>query len=152
MPVRRTFVGMRLSTSLLVLLSACRLLGQGTANLEVEVTLNKAAGGQVMLMLCADSISYEAEEGCQLQKADAVGPVVRLKFAGLKPGTYALRAVHDINANGDIDVNKLGLPTEPFAFSNDAMGRMGPPSFKEASFVVRPGANTISVKMRGGTK
>lgn len=131
---------------------ACRVAAQGTGTLEVEVTLNKAAGGQVMLMLCADSTSYEAEEGCHLQKADAVGQLVRLKYAGLKPGTYALRAVHDINANGDIDVNKLGIPTEPFAFSNDAMGRMGPPGFKEASFVVRPGANTISVKMRGGSK
>lgn len=120
--------------------------------MEVEVTLNKAAGGQVMLMLCADSASYEAEEGCHLQKADAVGPLVKLIFTDLKPGTYALRAVHDINANGDIDVNKLGLPMEPFAFSNDAMGRMGPPSFKEASFTVRSGKNGIQVKMRGGSK
>lgn len=143
---------MRISVSVLLFLSACRLAAQGTSTLEVEVALNKAAGGQVMLMLCPDSASYEVEEGCHLQKADAVGLLVKLIFTGLKPGTYALRAVHDINANGDIDVNKLGIPTEPFAFSNDAIGRMGPPGFKEASFVVRPGTGTITVKMRGGSK
>lgn len=139
-------------TLALLMWIACRAAAQGTATLEVEVTLNKAAGGQVMLMLCPDSASYEAEEGCHLQKADAVGPVVKLVFTGLKPGSYALRAVHDINANGDIDVNKLGLPIEPFAFSNDAMGRMGPPSFKEAAVLVRSGGSTIKVKMRGGAK
>lgn len=143
---------MRISTSLFLLLTAGSVAAQGSSALEVEVTLNKAAGGQVMLMLCSDSASYEAEEGCQLLKADAVGPLVRLVFMGLKPGTYALRAVHDINANGDIDVNKLGIPTEPFAFSNDAMGRMGPPSFREASFNVRSGRNAVKVKMRGGSK
>ncbi|QQR85571.1 MAG: DUF2141 domain-containing protein [Flavobacteriales bacterium] len=143
---------MRSVTLALLMWIVCRAAAQGTATLEVEVTLNKAAGGQLMLMLCPDSASYEAEEGCHLQKADAVGTVVKLAFTGLKPGTYALRAVHDINANGDIDVNKLGLPIEPFAFSNDAMGRMGPPGFNEATFAVRAGANSIKVKMRGGSK
>ena len=33
--------------------------------------------------------------------------------------------------------NWIGMPKEPFGFSNDAKGRMGPPDFEDASFEVK---------------
>ena len=55
------------------------------------------------------------------------------------PGTYAAAAVHDKDANGELNKNFLGMPREPYGFSNDARGRTGPPSFRDASFEVRDG-------------
>lgn len=52
------------------------------------------------------------------------------------PGTYAVRLYHDENDNGELDTNMFGVPQEPFGFSNDARGRMGPPDFEEAAFTV----------------
>ena len=137
-----------------VLLSATTwcavLLGQGTASLHIEVKLNEPAIGDVLLALCPDSTTFENETGCRLEKIKAIGPLIVFDMSGLVPGSYAIRAVHDVDADGDIDVNKLGIPTEPFGFSNDAMGTMGPPTFDQAKFTVRPGANSVTFRMRGG--
>lgn len=53
-------------------------------------------------------------------------------------GYYAFGVFHDENDNQQIDQNWLGIPTEGFAFSNDAMGSFGPPSFEQAKFQVLP--------------
>lgn len=131
---------------------ACSLLlcAQGSASLRIEVKLNKPAVGDVMLALCPDSTSFEDELNCRFEKVKAGGALVFFDLSGLAPGNYAIRAVHDVDADGDIDVNMLGIPTEPFGFSNDAMGKMGPPTFDQAKFRIKPGANSVSFRMRGG--
>jgi uncharacterized protein (DUF2141 family) len=57
-------------------------------------------------------------------------------FHDLPYGRYAIKIYHDENANGKLDTNFVGYPKESFGFSNDAMGRFGPPSFDEASFEI----------------
>ena len=48
-----------------------------------------------------------------------------------KPIAFAI--YQDVNKNGILDKNFLGLPTEPYGFSNNVKGYFGPPSFSEAS-------------------
>ena len=43
--------------------------------------------------------------------------------------------MHDLNGNGRIDFNLIGIPTEAYAFSNN-VGRFGAPKFEEASFTL----------------
>jgi len=47
-------------------------------------------------------------------------------------GQYAIKVFHDENANGELDINFLGIPKESYGFSNHARGRFGPPPFAEA--------------------
>ena len=42
--------------------------------------------------------------------------------------------IYDENANGVLDKNSLGVPTEGYGFSNDAVGSGGPPKFGQAAF------------------
>ncbi len=65
-------------------------------------------------------------------------------FEGVKHGTYAMIAFHDANANGDIDKNFLGLPTEDWCASRDAPALFGPPLFEFAKF-----DTSSSVERRG---
>ncbi|MFM7329311.1 MAG: DUF2141 domain-containing protein [Bacteroidota bacterium] len=65
----------------------------------------------------------------------------------LRDGDYALSIMHDSNNNEKLDTNLIGLPREGFAFSNEAMGTVGPPKFKEASFRVQ-GPTAHAVKLR----
>lgn len=51
-------------------------------------------------------------------------------------GTYAFALYHDIDANLKLNKNWIGLPSEPFAVSNNAPIRLGPPSFKDAALSV----------------
>ncbi|MEE9384579.1 MAG: DUF2141 domain-containing protein [Nannocystaceae bacterium] len=59
---------------------------------------------------------------------------VQARFENVPAGTYALAVFHDENSNGSLDKNMLGIPKEDFAFSNNARGMLGPPTFKKASF------------------
>ncbi len=61
---------------------------------------------------------------------------VAIFFDNLPAGEYALSIFHDINDNGKLDTNLLGIPREPWGFSNNARGRLGPPDFEAARFIV----------------
>lgn len=53
---------------------------------------------------------------------------------GLPAGEYAFALFHDLNGNGRLDTGRFGIPAEPYAFSNDAEGVMGPPSYEKCRF------------------
>lgn len=61
-------------------------------------------------------------------------------FAEVPPGRYSMAAFHDENDNGKLDTNWLGIPKEGLGSSNNAKGRLGPPSWKDASFAYDGGA------------
>ncbi len=57
-------------------------------------------------------------------------------FKNLPAGNYAISLMHDENENGMLDRNFVGMPTEYYGFSNNAKGKMGPPTFKQAAFQI----------------
>lgn len=61
-------------------------------------------------------------------------PSATLTF-NLPPGQYAIALYNDENGNGKLDT-VFGIPREQFGFSNNAMGRLGPPSFEQASITI----------------
>ena len=60
---------------------------------------------------------------------------VTLKFENVKPGTYAVMAMHDTNDNKRMDFEENGMPKESYGMSGNDM-TMGPPSFDLAKFEV----------------
>lgn len=67
------------------------------------------------------------------QTADVAGGEVRVSRQ-LPPGRYAVMAYHDRNANGRLDTLPIGLPTEPYGFSNNSRGAFGPAAWSSAVF------------------
>ncbi len=63
-------------------------------------------------------------------------------------GEYAVRAYHDANGNGKLDTNMVGFPKEPYAFSNGARGRFGPPSWDDAKVRVGEPAPRIELTLK----
>ncbi len=57
-------------------------------------------------------------------------------FSNLEAGRYAVILFHDENGNGRLDTNFWGVPTEPYGFSNDARGFLGPPTFDDAAMTL----------------
>ena len=60
-----------------------------------------------------------------------------LVLRDVPPGGYGVTVIHDRNANGKLDSNIVGIPTEPYGASRDARGRMGPPAFEDAAVDVQ---------------
>ncbi|MGC4066312.1 MAG: DUF2141 domain-containing protein [Polyangiaceae bacterium] len=69
------------------------------------------------------------------------------RFEGVRPGVYGISAYHDENANGKLDTNVLGMPTEDYGASRDARGTFGPPRFEDAKFDYRGGTLKLSAKL-----
>jgi uncharacterized protein (DUF2141 family) len=67
-------------------------------------------------------------------------------FDNVPSGEYAIAVFQDLNGNGELDEKKSGIPAEPFGFSNDARGKLGPPKYKKASFELN-GNLSIHVRM-----
>ena len=108
---------------------------QAQSKLEVTVRKIKETKGSIRVGLFTNENDF-------LKKA-AEGKVVKAKqgeltvvFENLKPGNYAVSVIHDENENGELDSNFVGMPTEGFAFGNNAMGTFGPPSFEKAKVVI----------------
>ena len=53
---------------------------------------------------------------------------------GMPPGTYTMAIFHDENENGKLDRHAFGYPTETYGFSNNARGKLGPPSYVDVCF------------------
>ena len=52
----------------------------------------------------------------------------------LPQGEYAFMLYHDKNADGELNRNFLGIPKEPFAFSNNVKPKFSKPVFEECKF------------------
>lgn len=77
----------------------------------------------------------------------ASGQSLVVRFRDLPPGGYAAVAFQDVNGNGKLDKNLLGIPREPYGFSNSARGSAGPPKFSAAAVTLIPdGTTTIVLK------
>lgn len=92
--------------------------------------------GQIILSLFNSEESFLTQ--AQLIKTIEVGTekVIEVQLTQLKVGTYAIAVVYDENSNNKLDTNFLGIPNEPVGVSNNAKGFLGPPSFKDAAFLL----------------
>ena len=68
-----------------------------------------------------------------LTKAAAADTTVELAIDNVVPGNYAVAVFQDLNDDGVLNKNPFGIPSEPYGFSNNAIGRFGPPSFADAA-------------------
>lgn len=61
---------------------------------------------------------------------------VTVVIENVKAGDYAISTFHDENDNEKLDTNFVGIPNEPYGFSNNAKGSFGPPAFDKAKVKV----------------
>lgn len=72
----------------------------------------------------------------------------QVRLAGLPQGAYAVMAYQDRNRDNKLNTLPIGLPTEPYGFSNNARGRFGPPSWDSAAFRIGPDCAMQTIKLR----
>lgn len=120
-----------------------------TSMLEVKFQEIEAPTGQIMLSLFDNQIAHD-QNGAPVRGATVrvSGSAATARFEGLAPGTYAVKAFHDVDGDGKMATNPFGLPIEPFAFSNDAVAEGGPAKWAKTQFTVAPGANTITITIK----
>lgn len=101
---------------------------------SVEV-VSTSAGGKVYIGV------FDTPDGFTEEKAmiDAMADLGKSdKHAELtielpKEGNYVFAAFQDLNGNGELDRNMLGVPKEPFGFSKIMPSKWQSPSFEEVA-------------------
>lgn len=66
----------------------------------------------------------------------------------LPPGEWAIAVTQDLNENDLVDRNFVGIPTEPFALSNNVHPRFRIPTFDDCKFTVSGPAATVTIAMK----
>ena len=142
------------SAAVALLLTAAPALAQSVDDSKIVLTFETGARTGMVMIALYDSAAAFNGEGADADANRAVartaipasGRVVAA-FDNLPAGDYAVKAFHDVNGDGEMNTNPFGMPTEPYAFSNNAVGNMGPARWDRAHFAVSgETAQTISLR------
>ncbi|MEL6858987.1 MAG: DUF2141 domain-containing protein [Pseudomonadota bacterium] len=127
----------RSTASLAALAAAALMITPIASASDLTVTVEGIAKTQGTIMLgLFDEATYNGSGAVNGANLKVDGDSVTVTFEGLEPGEYAVRLYHDVNDDGEMNTNPFGMPTEPYAFSNDAKGRFGPAKWEAAKFSV----------------
>ena len=131
------------------LLLSCALLlaalPASAATVEVRVTNVAGGKGKVNVAVC-DRERFLKQCPYSASVPPVAGETV-VAIRDIPPGTWAVLAYQDENGNSQLDRNFLGIPTENYGFSRDAVGRFGPPEFDAAAIEVREGTTVAPIKL-----
>lgn len=109
-----------------------------TANsglLMVSVDGPKSASCPLFVALYRDAKSWLSDEPFRYQIGSMKSGAGRVQFRDLPSGKYAIVAFCDQNGNGKLDETLLGIPKEPYGFSNGREG-VHHMDFEEGSFAI----------------
>ncbi|MEM9168746.1 MAG: DUF2141 domain-containing protein [Pseudomonadota bacterium] len=120
----------------------------GAASILIKVE-GVAAEGAVRAAVFTSEDNWKADKAAGGVEIDVAGGETEAVVDGLKPGEAAVRAYHDLNGDGKLNMNPFGIPTEPFAFSNDAKARFGPPKYGAAKIEIVAGETVVVLNFGG---
>lgn len=129
------------ATALLALLPLCSWAADVT--LEVEgLDASRLQGATLLVAVFTEPAGWlrQPQSGQRFTLDAAAGGKVSVVLKGLPEGPLALSLFQDANANGRLDMNPMGMPVEPYGFSNNAVGHFGPPKFEQAVLTPAAGA------------
>lgn len=124
------------------------VLAQEDGTVRIELSGLAEAQGNVYIAVYDSEDSWLGEDTVLQRKvaiAEALDGDFVLAELQLPAGEYAVSIYYDINGNGDLDTNWIGIPKEPVALSNNARNRFGPPKYEDAVFTL--GAETVVQKI-----
>ena len=117
----------------------------GALKIVVSGFRNQKGIAQLTLFNAQEGFPDQVKYAYRTKSVPLSADRVEVLFRKLPYGIYAVGALHDENANGMLDKNFIGMPKEGTGASNDARGKMGPPSFQDARFVVN--AETLTIHL-----
>lgn len=70
-----------------------------------------------------------------------------LTITDLPYGTYAIAVFQDLNGNGKLDTGLLGIPKEPYCFSNNFRPRFSGPKWTDCRFMYSAEKNDLHLTL-----
>lgn len=120
---------------------------QGELFIKVEGI--KKVQGRIGILLFNKEGGFpeNAENAILNTKVEVTSKNMRINLGSLPFGKYAIAIVHDVNSNEEFDKNMLGIPKEPFGFSNNKSIFFGLPDFEEAAVQLNAAERETTIKL-----
>jgi uncharacterized protein (DUF2141 family) len=100
--------------------------------LDINITGTRNNKGNIMLQLFNEKEEVIVREMNIIKHNECT-----ISIKNLKPGKYAIRYYHDENLNCIMETNIFGKPKEGYGFSNNVIGKTGPPQFEKWLFDIK---------------
>jgi uncharacterized protein (DUF2141 family) len=104
--------------------------------MEIELSNLQPGKGQIMVAIFNKPQGFLNLDAAVFKQGFPVSSTnwMKLQLPIEASGYYAISCFQDLNNNGILDKNLLGIPTEPYAFSQNARPKFRAPSWEEAQF------------------
>lgn len=112
---------------------------QGVCNTDGQMYLSVFDSKKAWLKKPSHTLSVDVAE-------NTVDCALEMKMS-LPEGAYAFQVFQDLDSNGKMKTNFIGIPKEPIGVSRDAKGKFGPPKFKNAVVSVDQPEMTIVINL-----
>jgi uncharacterized protein (DUF2141 family) len=120
--------------------------------IKLIVTGFKNDTGLLKVALADSPESYRARKGelpapLRAATVEISGQKAECVFEDIPYGEYAVKMFHDENGNGELDANFLGIPSEPYGFSNNARA-LGLPAYERVKFLLGSDEVTLNIEIK----
>jgi len=120
----------------------------GQATVIVKVTGLRSEKGQVRIAVFNSSEKWLGEQPVYSSTINVGSQSVTWKIYDVPYGDYGIAVFHDENKNGKLDKNFVGIPLEPYGFSNNVRVTFGPPTWEKSKFVVKGSTTEVSIEAK----
>lgn len=108
-----------------------------SSDLTIEIVNIEQTKGKIRMGIYNDADKFPKEGGAIRNEAfEVTGKTIKCVVKNLPHGEYAIALYHDVNDDNVCNMNFVGMPKEPYGFSNNAKPTLSAPSFSSTKFVV----------------
>ncbi|NRB52627.1 MAG: DUF2141 domain-containing protein [Saprospiraceae bacterium] len=124
---------MRSTICIVFLCLTSALFAQHTINLTLEAPVGK---GTILIAVYGSEADFDNNENAVAQGKVVVNKIgsYQTTLTDIPSGKYVIALFQDVNDNGKLDSNFLGIPKEPYAFSRSPKVKWRAPKYEEVVF------------------
>ena len=116
-----------------------------TGEIVVAVSGLDGSHGKALIAIYTQARGFPGEARLAFARAAVTisNGTARARFSGVPAGPVAVAVLHDEDGDLEMDTGLLGIPTEGYGVSRDAVRSFGPPIFDEAKLRLVAGERTL---------
>lgn len=114
-------------------------------SVQITITNITTSSGTIVLSAHDSEESFKKKKPVQTVRVPAKVPSATIELS-LESGECAFCVFHDTNGDGDLNAGFMGIPKEPFGFSNYD-GKGPPGNFKKHKVAIPAGMEALAIEI-----
>lgn len=117
------------------------------STIKISISVDKPDDGDIKIEVFNSEKEW-LKKNAYTSNVKVLGEKCEYTFENIPYGEYAIFVYQDKNSNDIFDMNGMGIPQEPFGFSNDAKAMFGPAKWNDAKLLINSPNVEIPVNVK----